>query len=68
MTNTRGLRDYNRGKRNARLCIEENGLESVRDMHLYGYCGNGSHAYQKGYSDYLTYRIQKARERKHTPC
>lgn len=68
MNNTRGLRDYNRGKHNARLAIEENGIESVKRMHRYGYCGNGSRAYENGYSDYLTYRINKARERKCASC
>lgn len=68
MRNVTALRGYNRGKRNARLDIEDFGLETVRYMHAYGERGNGSRTYENGYSDYLTYRINKARERKCTSC
>lgn len=63
MRNVTALRDYNRRKRNARLDIEDFGLETVRYMHAYGERGNGTNAYERGYSDYITYQLTKAFER-----
>ena len=59
MANMQGCRDYWNGYRNGKAEIATYGAYKARERYNYGYCGNGSFNYYKGFRDAINKSIAK---------
>ena len=58
-TMSKGLKDYWNGYRAAKSYIFDYGVETAAEHHRYGFCGNGSRAYENGFSNAIRKEVAR---------